>query len=42
MAAMNKCNRIVHAGDVGKQEVLRKLNTLAPTLAVRGNVDEGD
>ena len=30
---------IVHAGDVGKAEVLEKLKELAPVFAVRGNVD---
>lgn len=30
---------IVHAGDVGTLEVLQALRALAPTTAVRGNVD---
>ena len=30
---------IVHAGDVGKAEVLAKLKEIAPVFAVRGNVD---
>jgi uncharacterized protein len=30
---------IVHAGDVGKSEVLNDLREIAPVLAVRGNVD---
>lgn len=30
---------ILHAGDVGKQEVLAELRTIAPTIAVRGNID---
>jgi len=29
----------VHAGDVGKAEVLAKLKEIAPVFAVRGNVD---
>jgi len=33
---------IVHAGDVGRPEVLGKLKTIAPVFAVRGNVDRGD
>ncbi|MCF8128965.1 MAG: metallophosphatase family protein [Deltaproteobacteria bacterium] len=33
------CHYILHAGDVGKQIVLEKLRTIAPTFAVRGNVD---
>lgn len=32
---------IIHAGDVGKEGVLRGLEALAPTVAVRGNVDRG-
>ena len=32
---------IVHAGDVGKEAVLEGLKALAPTVAVRGNVDRG-
>lgn len=30
---------IVHAGDVGSADVLRKLNDFAPVCAVRGNTD---
>jgi putative phosphoesterase len=30
---------ILHAGDVGKQEILEALRELAPVVAVRGNVD---
>jgi uncharacterized protein len=33
---------ILHAGDVGKPEVLDELRRLAPTFVVRGNVDHGD
>lgn len=32
---------VLHAGDVGDPAVLDRLNALAPTLAVRGNVDRG-
>lgn len=32
---------ILHAGDVGRPEVLEELQSLAPVLAVRGNVDGG-
>jgi putative phosphoesterase len=32
---------IVHAGDVGKPDVLERLRAIAPTFAVRGNVDGG-
>jgi uncharacterized protein len=33
---------IVHAGDVGRREVLVELRRIAPVVAVRGNVDRGD
>jgi uncharacterized protein len=33
---------ILHAGDVGKPEVLQELGRVAPVLAVRGNVDRGE
>lgn len=30
---------IIHAGDLGSMEVLKDLKKIAPTIAVRGNVD---
>jgi putative phosphoesterase len=30
---------IIHAGDVGRPEILYELRTIAPVIAVRGNVD---
>ncbi|MCP4577173.1 MAG: metallophosphoesterase family protein [Deltaproteobacteria bacterium] len=33
------CHYILHAGDVGKEAVLEELKAIAPTFAVRGNVD---
>jgi uncharacterized protein len=39
LAALRGSQIIVHAGDVGRAEVLDDLRTLAPTHAVRGNVD---
>jgi putative phosphoesterase len=35
------CDRILHAGDVGKPEILRQLERIAPVAAVRGNTDTG-
>ncbi|NIQ39637.1 MAG: YfcE family phosphodiesterase [Proteobacteria bacterium] len=32
---------IVHAGDIGMADVLRAFRTIAPVVAVRGNVDNG-
>lgn len=37
--AMRGVDLIVHAGDVGKPEILTKLKSIAPVFAVRGNVD---
>jgi len=39
--ALRGSGLIVHAGDVGKPEVLDRLRSIAPTVAVRGNVDAG-
>jgi putative phosphoesterase len=37
--ALRGSDLILHAGDVGTPEILETLKTLAPVLAVRGNVD---
>jgi putative phosphoesterase len=37
--ALQGVELIVHAGDVGHQDVLAKLKRIAPVFAVRGNVD---
>jgi putative phosphoesterase len=42
VAALAGCDRILHAGDVGKPEILSRLNSIAPVVAVRGNIDRGD
>lgn len=42
VAALRECGLIVHAGDVGKPEILEELRKIAPLIAVRGNVDTGD
>jgi uncharacterized protein len=34
------CDRLLHAGDVGGLEILRRLREIAPVEAVRGNTDE--
>lgn len=39
--ALEGCDLILHAGDVGKPEVLEGLEALAPVAAVRGNNDTG-
>lgn len=37
--ALRGVELIVHAGDVGKPEILKDLKSIAPVFAVRGNVD---
>ena len=39
IAALQGSDLIIHAGDVGKPEIIDRLNAIAPTHAVRGNVD---
>ncbi|HZV22086.1 MAG TPA: metallophosphoesterase family protein [Hyphomicrobiales bacterium] len=41
MTAFEKVDRILHAGDVGRPEIIDALRTLAPVTAIRGNVDYG-
>lgn len=33
---------IVHAGDIGRPEVIEQLEEIAPVVAVKGNIDGGD
>ena len=40
-AFLSGSDRIIHAGDIGKPEVLQELSELAPVTAVRGNNDRG-
>ena len=39
VAALSGSKLILHAGDVGNPEILERLGNIAPTVAVRGNVD---
>jgi putative phosphoesterase len=41
VAALRGCPVIIHAGDVGRPEILDELRRIAPVYAVRGNVDIG-
>jgi predicted phosphodiesterase len=41
LEALRGVEGIVHAGDVGRPEVLAALSAVAPVVAVRGNVDSG-
>ena len=39
VAALQGVDALVHAGDIGKPEVLDALREIAPLTAIRGNVD---
>ncbi len=41
LQALQACDHILHAGDVGGPEILAELRRLAPLTAVRGNCDNG-
>jgi uncharacterized protein len=41
LEALQGSHLIVHAGDVGDPEILARLTSIAPVVAVRGNVDQG-
>ncbi len=42
LAALQGCERIIHAGDIGNPDVLDGLRELAPLEVICGNVDSGD
>ena len=35
-------NHIIHAGDIGRPEIVDALRRIAPVTAIRGNVDSGE
>jgi uncharacterized protein len=39
LAALSRVDHILHAGDIGSEEVLEALRRIAPVTAVRGNND---
>lgn len=41
VAALEGVDHILHAGDIGKIEILDDLRQVAPVTAIRGNVDQG-
>ena len=41
LAALGSCAHILHAGDIGRPEILDALRKIAPLTAVLGNNDEG-
>lgn len=38
--ALSGVDRIIHAGDIGRPEILEKLADIAPVTAIRGNNDQ--
>lgn len=40
-ARLTGVDHIIHAGDIGGPEVIAGLGALAPTTAIRGNIDAG-
>ena len=40
--ALRGVGHILHAGDIGKPEVLEALESIAPVDAIRGNIDTGE
>ncbi|MBU0564506.1 MAG: metallophosphatase family protein [Gammaproteobacteria bacterium] len=42
LAALQDCAQIIHAGDIGKPQVLDGLRAIAPLEAIRGNIDIAD
>lgn len=42
LRALHGSDLILHAGDVGAPEILKTLKTIAPVVAVRGNVDRAE
>ena len=41
LKVFSKTDLIIHAGDIGDPEILNSLGEIAPTIAVRGNMDAG-
>lgn len=39
--ALQNSDLIIHAGDIGKPEVIEALKSIAPVVAIRGNNDKG-
>lgn len=42
IAALRGVDAIIHAGDIGKPEVVGALRAIAPLTVVKGNVDRGE
>lgn len=42
LAALQGCHALIHAGDIGPEDLLQRLRALAPLTVVRGNNDRAD
>ena len=42
LAAFKNADLIIHAGDIGKQQIIESLGRIAPTIGVQGNMDMGN
>ena len=42
LSALQGSDLIIHAGDIGKPEVIIGLESICPVVAIRGNVDRSD
>jgi putative phosphoesterase len=42
LMALQGCEQLIHAGDIGKPEILAALRAIAPLTVVRGNNDQDD
>jgi putative phosphoesterase len=42
IAALRGSDMIIHAGDIGDSAIIDQLRAIAPTVAVRGNIDKAD
>ena len=40
LAALKGSDLIIHAGDIGRPEIIDQLRAVAPVVAVRGNIDK--
>lgn len=40
--ALQGSDYIIHAGDIGKQDIIDTLSAIAPVTAVHGNIDKGE
>lgn len=41
LATLQDSDLLLHAGDIGKPEVLKSLESISSVIAIRGNIDQG-